>query len=523
MKIRNREFDVANRTYIMGILNVTPDSFSDGGKWNSMDNALRHAEAMIAEGADILDVGGESTRPGHTPVSAEEEAARVLPVIEALNSHFDVPISVDTFKASVAEVSLQAGADLVNDVWGLKYDPQMASVIAKYNAACCLMHNKEKAEYNNFLVDMLAETQECVNIARRAGISDEKIILDPGIGFGKTYEMNLEAMNHLELFQHLGFPVLLGTSRKSMIGLALDLPVDQRVEGTIATSVIGVMKGCAFVRVHDVKENKRAVQMTEANHGVFPEENVLGQKFVISATLYTSTRTAGLTDDLTASIHYGEVSQMITRFVQEHTYKLLETVVENLARMLLLTLPSLQKVTLKIEKPWAPVGLPLKTVSVEITREWHTAYIALGSNLGDKQKYLDDAVQGLADTEDCIVEQVSDYLVTEPYGGVEQDVFLNGALKLRTLLTPEELLDRLHELEQAAHRERIVHWGPRTLDLDILLYDQMIIDTPVLHVPHIDMENRDFVLIPLTELAPYYRHPVLNKTISQLLKELQAK
>ena len=260
-----------------------------------------------------------------------------------------------------------------------------------------------------------------------------------------------------------------------------------------------------------------------ANHGVFPEENVLGQKFVISATLYTSTRTAGLTDDLTASIHYGEVSQMITRFVQEHTYKLLETVVENLARMLLLTLPSLQKVTLKIEKPWAPVGLPLKTVSVKITREWHTAYIALGSNLGDKQKYLDDAVQGLADTEDCIVEQVSDYLVTEPYGGVEQDVFLNGALKLRTLLTPEELLDRLHELEQAAHRERIVHWGPRTLDLDILLYDQMIIDTPVLHVPHIDMENRDFVLIPLTELAPYYRHPVLNKTISQLLKELQAK
>ena len=163
------------------------------------------------------------------------------------------------------------------------------------------------------------------------------------------------------------------------------------------------------------------------------------------------------------------------------------------------------------------------TVSVEISRGWHTAYIALGSNLGDKQKYLDDAVQGLADTEDCIVEQVSDYLVTEPYGGVEQDVFLNGALKLRTLLTPEELLDRLHELEQAAHRERIVHWGPRTLDLDILLYDQMIIDTPVLHIPHIDMENRDFVLIPLTELAPYYRHPVLNKTISQLLKELQAK
>ena len=264
MKIGNREFDVKNKTYIMGILNVTPDSFSDGGKWDSMDHALKHAETMIAEGADILDVGGESTRPGHTPVSAEEEAARVVPIIEALRKHFDVPISVDTYKGSVADVAVQAGADLVNDVWGLKYDPEMAGVIAKHDVACCLMHNKANTKYNNFLTDMLTETQECVNIARKVGIKDERIILDPGVGFGKTYEMNLETMDHLELFQHLGFPVLLGTSRKSMIGLTLDLPVGQRVEGTIATSVIGVMKGCAFVRVHDVKENKRAVQMTEA-------------------------------------------------------------------------------------------------------------------------------------------------------------------------------------------------------------------------------------------------------------------
>ena len=264
MKIGNREFDVKNRTYIMGILNVTPDSFSDGGKWNSMDHALKHAETMIAEGADILDVGGESTRPGHTPVSAEEEAARVVPIIESLRKHFDVPISVDTYKGSVADVAVQAGANLVNDVWGLKYDPEMAPVIAKYQAPCCLMHNKDNTEYNNFIVDMLAETQECVNIAKRAGIADDKIILDPGVGFGKTYEMNLMTMDNLELFQKLGYPVLLGTSRKSMIGLALDLPVDQRVEGTLATSVIGVMKGCAFVRVHDIKENKRVIQMTEA-------------------------------------------------------------------------------------------------------------------------------------------------------------------------------------------------------------------------------------------------------------------
>lgn len=253
MKIGNRFFDTQNHTYIMGILNITPDSFSDGGKWNHLDEALRHTEAMIADGADIIDIGGESTRPGHTPVSAEEEAQRVLPVIEAVRKRFDIPISVDTFKSSVAESAIQAGADLVNDIWGLKYDSEMGAVIAKYDVACCLMHNKSNTEYNNFLIDMLSETQECVNLARKAGIKDEKIILDPGVGFGKTFEMNLETMNHLELFKNLGFPVLLGTSRKSMIGLALDLPVDQRVEGTLATSVIGVMKGCSFLRSNSSK------------------------------------------------------------------------------------------------------------------------------------------------------------------------------------------------------------------------------------------------------------------------------
>ena len=260
-----------------------------------------------------------------------------------------------------------------------------------------------------------------------------------------------------------------------------------------------------------------------ANHGVFPEETALGQKFVVSAVMYTETRPAGLADDLSASINYGEVSHMITDFLQKNTYKLLEAAVENLAELLLLSLPLLKKITLRIEKPWAPVGLPLKTVAVEITRGWHTAYIAFGSNMGDKKKYLDNAIQGLRDMKEIVVEKVSEYLVTEPYGGVEQDEFLNGALRVRTLLCPEELLDRLHVLEQAADRKRIIHWGPRTLDLDILFYDNEIIDTEVLHVPHIDMENRDFVLKPMVEIAPYLRLPVLNLTMEQLLKKLEGK
>ncbi|MEI3246708.1 MAG: dihydropteroate synthase [Lachnospiraceae bacterium] len=264
MQMGKYTFDTDHHCYVMGILNVTPDSFSDGGKWNDMDRAMAHAAQMIEEGATIIDVGGESTRPGYTMISDEEEISRVVPMIRELKKRFDVAVSVDTYKSAVAKAAVEAGADMVNDIWGLKYDEKMAEVIANTGAACCLMHNRKEADYTDFMPDMLEDLKETVAIAKKAGIADDKICLDPGVGFGKTYENNLEAIHHVDQLLTLGYPVLLGTSRKSVIGLTLDLPASERMEGTVATSVIGVMKGCAFVRVHDVRENARAIRMTEA-------------------------------------------------------------------------------------------------------------------------------------------------------------------------------------------------------------------------------------------------------------------
>ena len=265
MKIGNKLFDTQHHTYIMGILNVTPDSFSDGGKWNTTDAALRHTEQMLADGMDIVDIGGESTRPGYTKLSDQEEIDRVAPVIEAIKARFDVPISLDTYKSGVARAGITAGADLINDIWGLKYDPEMARVIAEANLPCCLMHNRENASYAEFFPEMLEDLKETLRLADAVGIARDRIILDPGVGFAKSLENNLECVRRLgDLIRAFELPVLLGTSRKSMIGLTLNLPSDQRVEGTVATSVMAAMAGCMFVRVHDVQANARAVKMTEA-------------------------------------------------------------------------------------------------------------------------------------------------------------------------------------------------------------------------------------------------------------------
>lgn len=263
MKIGNKEFKIGERTYIMGILNVTPDSFSDGGKYNEVSVAVKRAEELINAGADIIDIGGESTKPNFEAVDVKDEIDRVIPIIKAIKQKFDIPISVDTYKSETAKEAIKAGADLVNDIWGFKKDKEIANVVAKYNVPCILMHNRENNPYDDLMKNVIFDLVQSINIALDAGVKRENIILDPGIGFAKTYEENLQVMNNLEQIELLGFPVLLGTSRKSMIGITLDTDVSNRLEGTIATTVLGIVKGCSFVRVHDVLENKRAALMTD--------------------------------------------------------------------------------------------------------------------------------------------------------------------------------------------------------------------------------------------------------------------
>lgn len=262
MIIGGKEF-LRDRTYVMGILNVTPDSFSDGGQYNEVSLALKRVEQMIQEGAHIIDVGGESTRPGHQPVSAAEEIERIAPMIEAIHERFDIPVSIDTYKAETAQAAISAGASMINDVWGFKKDAEMAKVAANNQVACCLMHNRKEAVYRNFLKDMKNDLRESIAIARKAGVAKDKIILDPGIGFAKNYEQNLAAIKYVGELRSLGYPILLATSRKSVIGQALQAEKDDRLEGTLATTAMGTFFGCQFVRVHDIKENVRTIQMIE--------------------------------------------------------------------------------------------------------------------------------------------------------------------------------------------------------------------------------------------------------------------
>lgn len=263
MIIGNKTFDTNNNFYIMGIVNVTPDSFSDGGKYNNLEKAKLHIQEMIENGVDILDIGGESTRPNHTKISDDEEISRVLPILKMIKENFDIPVSLDTYKSFVARECLSY-IDMVNDIWGLKYDKNMAKLIADNNLSCCIMHNRDTSEYNDFLVDMKRDLQESIDIALTSGISKDRIMIDAGVGFAKSYEQNLISINRTNELKHFDLPVLIATSNKSVVGLSTDTQVDDRLIGTVATTVIGATNGASFFRVHDVKANKQALMMTKA-------------------------------------------------------------------------------------------------------------------------------------------------------------------------------------------------------------------------------------------------------------------
>jgi dihydropteroate synthase len=257
--------EYGKKTYIMGILNVTPDSFSDGGDFDNVDRALKHAKEMVEQGADIIDIGGESTRPGHKVISSQEEIERITPVIKRLKAETSVHVSVDTYKSDVAEAALKLGAEMINDIWGLQKDDLMAEVIAKYDAEVCIMHNQDGTEYKgDIMASIKSFFNKSIEIALNAGVKKEKIVLDPGIGFGKTFEQNIEVLKRMVELKDLGYPILLGTSRKRVIANVLNTDPKDRMEGTVATTVLGIKDGVDIVRVHDVLENSRAAKMADA-------------------------------------------------------------------------------------------------------------------------------------------------------------------------------------------------------------------------------------------------------------------
>lgn len=260
-----------------------------------------------------------------------------------------------------------------------------------------------------------------------------------------------------------------------------------------------------------------------AHHGVYPKENEIGQNFYVNVELETDIRKAGVMDDLNLSTNYGDVCRFLHSFLTEHTYKLIETAAERAAEAVLLTFPHIRCVTMEVRKPEAPIPFPFASVSVKITRGWRRTYIACGSNMGDREIYLNNAVESFRKDHKCNIVRVSEWMETTAYGGVEQADFLNGVIALDTIYTPEELLERIHEIEKSQGRERLAHWGPRTLDLDILLYEGCVMDTPELTIPHKDMANRDFVLKPLMQIAPYERHPVLDKSVLQMYEDVRNK
>lgn len=416
-----RVFEWGKRTYIMGIVNVSPDSFSGDGL-STIDAALAQARGFVEAGVDIIDLGGESTRPSSVPISVDEELRRVVPVVERLANEVSVPISVDTYKLEVAKRALDAGAHMLNDIWGLQAEPRLAELGAERGVPIILMSNQRDKPQKNIVPAVIADLKRAIDVAIDAGVSWENIIADPGIGFGKTLEQNLELVRRLDALKVLGRPILLGTSRKSMIGLVLDLPPEQRVEGTAASLAIGIARGADIVRVHDVKEMVRVCRMSDAI----------------------------------------------------------------------------------IRDKWK-LGMPI-------------VYLGLGSNLGDRKLNLALALELLSKR--VRVEMVSSVYETEPVGYEQQPLFLNAVCRIATNLIPEQLVRLAKTIETRIGRIPGFRNAPRPIDIDILFYDNKVVSSRGLTVPHPRLAERAFVLVPLAEIAPALVHPENGKTVKELLSEL---
>jgi dihydropteroate synthase len=400
---------------LMGILNVTPDSFSDGGRHSELAAAVARAKAMVADGAGIVDVGGESTRPGHVPVPEDEELRRVVPALEALAAELDAPISIDTSKAAVAREAARLGACVINDVWGLQRDPGMADVVAETGSAVVIMHNRDEADPTiDILDDVERFFERSLNLAAGAGVPFGRILLDPGVGFGKSRQQNHACIWNLDRFRRLGAPILVGLSRKSFIGGIIDAEVDRRLPGTLAADTIALMRGASVLRVHDVIENRAALAV-----------------FMALKNAAAPPLAAQLDDDGKACVVF-----------------------------------------------------------------------ALGGNVGDKVANLRRALRAIAGEPGIELTAVSRFYRTPPWGKTDQDWFLNACALGRTNLKPEALLERVKALEVELGREPTERWGPRVIDIDLVAYGDITLKTERLTLPHPELFNRAFVLVPLAEIAP---------------------
>jgi dihydropteroate synthase len=400
---------------LMGILNVTPDSFSDGGRHADPGAAVARAKAMVAEGAAIVDVGGESTRPGHVPVSEDEELRRVTPALEALGAELDAAVSIDTSKARVAREAARLGACVINDVWGLQRDPGMADAVAETGSAVVIMHNREEKDPAiDILDDVERFFERSLNLAAGAGVPFSRILLDPGIGFGKSRQQNHACIWNLDRFRRLGAPILVGLSRKSFIGGIIDAEIDRRLPGTLAADTIALMRGASVLRVHDVVENRAALAV-----------------FMALKDAAAPPLDAAPKDDGKARI-----------------------------------------------------------------------VLALGGNVGDKANNLRRALSAIAAEPGVELTAVSRLYRTPPWGKTDQDWFVNACALGRTSLAPEALLERVKRLEVELGRKPTERWGPRVIDIDLIAYDEVALKTERLTLPHPELFNRAFVLVPLAEIVP---------------------